>query len=144
MGDNWLVTGPAGRKGVAGVASSESVNAVFWEVEATHHEFDVKIEELTIGARCSVKKKKSVHNLTAYVLRRGNSMDDSYGNPAFWTSVGQGKGTGKDLVQHRIQLKPPVVVAAGERLGMLLHCKEGKIAVTGRGPADVEVEGFKI
>lgn len=54
------------------------------------------------------------------------------------------KGTGKDLVQHRIQLKPPVVVAAGERLGMLLHCKEGKIAVTGRGPADVEVEGFKI
>lgn len=53
---------------------------------------DVKIEELTIGARCSVKKKKSAHNLTAYVLRRGNSMDDSYGNPAFWTSVGQGKG----------------------------------------------------
>lgn len=39
-----------------------------------------------------MKKKKSVHNLTAYVLRRGNSMDDSYGNPAFWTSVGQGKG----------------------------------------------------
>lgn len=69
-----------------------------------------------------MKKKKSVHNLTAYVLRRGNSMDDSYGNPAFWTSVGQGKGEQVVVVffyiKNKLQ-KKSVAIALGYILFVL-------------------------